>query len=78
MHVTLVPSGEQFEVEADESILDGALRAGINLPHSCKAGRCASCRASLLQGSVRYPRGRPVGRSAEEELICSAPGGWKS
>jgi len=77
MHVTLSPSGEQFEIEADESILDGALRAGINLPHSCKAGRCASCRASLLQGSIRYPRGRPVGLSAEEErdgyvLLCQA------
>ncbi len=77
MHVTLVPSGEQFEVEGDEPILDGALRAGLNLPHSCKAGRCASCRARLVRGSIRYPRGRPVGLSAEEErdgyvLLCQA------
>ncbi len=77
MHVTLAPSGEQFEVEHDEPILDGALRAGLNLPHSCKAGRCASCRARLLRGRVRYPRGRPVGLSSEEErdgyvLLCQA------
>ena len=77
MHVTLVPSGEEIEVEPQESILDAALRAGINLPHSCKAGRCGSCRARLLRGTVRYPRGRPLALTAEEEaagevLLCQA------
>jgi CDP-4-dehydro-6-deoxyglucose reductase len=77
MHVTLVPSGEQIEAENGESILDAALRAGINLPHSCKAGRCGSCRARLVSGRVRYPRGRPLALSAEEEaagdvLLCQA------
>lgn len=77
MHVTLVPSGDQFEVEREESILDAALRAGLNLPHSCKAGRCASCRARLIDGRVRYPRGRPLGLTVEEEatgfvLLCQA------
>lgn len=75
MHVTLVPSAEQFEVEREESILDAALRAGLNLPHSCKAGRCGSCRARLVSGRVRYPQGRPLGLSADEErdgyvLLC--------
>ena len=77
MHVTLVGSGEQFEVEREESVLDAALRAGLNLPHSCKAGRCGSCRARLVSGRVRYPRGRPIGLSAGEEqegyvLLCQA------
>lgn len=77
MHVKLVPTGEQFEVERDESILDAALRAGINLPHSCKAGRCGSCRARLTSGRVRYPRGRPPALSDAEEregyaLLCQA------
>ena len=52
MHVTLVPAGEQIEVEPGESILGAALRAGLNLPHSCKAGRCGTCRARVLSGSV--------------------------
>lgn len=77
MQVKLVPSGEHFEVEADESILDGALRAGLNLPHSCKGGRCGSCRARLLRGEVRYPRGRPAALTEAEEragevLLCQA------
>jgi len=77
MHVTLVPTGEEIEVGAGESILDAALRAGLNLPHSCRAGRCGSCRARLVRGSVHYPRGRPPALTAEEEaagevLLCQA------
>lgn len=77
MHVTLVPSGEQIEVEPGESILDAALRAGLNLPHSCKAGRCGTCKARVLHGSVTYPAGRPLALSAAEQdsgyaLLCQA------
>ncbi len=58
-------------------MLDAALRAGINLPHSCKGGHCAACRARLVEGSVSYPDGRPPGLSATEELdgyalLCEA------
>jgi CDP-4-dehydro-6-deoxyglucose reductase len=77
MHVTLVPAGEQIEVEAGESILDAALRSGLNLPHSCKAGRCGSCRARILSGRVSYPAGRPLALTEAEDregyaLLCQA------
>jgi ring-1,2-phenylacetyl-CoA epoxidase subunit PaaE len=36
----------------DESILDAAARAGIELPFSCKAGVCATCRTKLVRGQV--------------------------
>jgi CDP-4-dehydro-6-deoxyglucose reductase len=58
-------------------VLEGALAAGLNLPHSCKSGHCASCRARLRAGEIEYPNGLPVGLTAEEAqagnvLLCQA------
>ncbi|HEV8333896.1 MAG TPA: 2Fe-2S iron-sulfur cluster-binding protein [Steroidobacteraceae bacterium] len=75
--ITLFPSQQVIFVEEGETILDAALRAGLNLPHSCKGGHCSSCRARIRDGSIVYPRGRPLGLMAEEEregyaLLCQA------
>jgi CDP-4-dehydro-6-deoxyglucose reductase, E3 len=75
--VTLLPSQQIITVEDDESILDAALRVGLNLPHSCKAGHCSSCRARIVAGRIAYPKGRPLGLMEQEErdglvLLCQA------
>lgn len=36
----------------DNSVLDAALRAGVDLPFACKGGVCCTCRAKLESGEV--------------------------
>ena len=39
-------------VQQDETLLDAALRAGLDLPFSCRAGMCSTCRARVIKGAV--------------------------
>lgn len=36
-----------------ETVLNGALRNGIDFPYSCKVGGCAACKCKLVSGKVR-------------------------
>ena len=35
-----------------ETLLEAALKAGLNAPYSCQAGMCASCMCQVVEGSV--------------------------
>lgn len=53
--VTLCVDGRTFEFtlhQHGDNILDAALHHGIDLPYSCKAGVCCTCRARLVAGEV--------------------------
>lgn len=55
--VTVIIDGRRrnFSMPRDgtESILDAAARAGIDLPYSCTAGVCSTCRTRVVKGNVR-------------------------
>jgi ring-1,2-phenylacetyl-CoA epoxidase subunit PaaE len=54
-HVTVTLDGGQqpFTMrQREETLLDGAIRAGIDVRYSCKSGVCATCRAKLTSGEV--------------------------
>jgi len=76
--VHIDPGGHEITVTAGENVLAAALAAGIPLPHSCRAGRCASCKARLIEGRIAYPEDRlPPGIVASEAargevLLCQA------
>lgn len=36
----------------NETLLDAALRAGLNAPYSCQAGMCAACMCQVIEGKV--------------------------
>ena len=75
--VTVQPSGHQFEVQADQTVLDAALDAGIVLPYSCRNGTCSSCRGKVLEGEVDAGRAPELVLSPDEReqgftLFCQA------
>ncbi len=77
MRVSLNKSGRSFSVAPGQPVLDAALDAGLNLPHSCKGGNCGACRARLLHGQLHYPNGPPLGLADSEVaegliLLCQA------
>ena len=75
--VLIEPGGHAIRVPRDANVLGVALAAGLALPHSCRGGRCASCKSRLLSGVIEYPYGTPPGITAAEiargeVLLCQA------
>jgi propane monooxygenase reductase component len=54
--IRLEPVGIEFEVDEDETVLDGAFRQGLMLMHGCKEGQCAACKSFLMDGEVDLDR----------------------
>jgi ring-1,2-phenylacetyl-CoA epoxidase subunit PaaE len=53
--VTIVMDGRRrsFTMRMDdETVLEAAARAGIELPFSCRAGVCSTCRTKVIRGAV--------------------------
>ena len=76
--VTVIADGMRRSVQfraGDRSVLDAGLRAGLDLPYSCKGGMCCTCRARLLEGQVRMERNyslEPAEVDAGYVLTCQA------
>ena len=51
---SLIVDGKRREVAVQDgdTILDAALRAGLDLPYACKGGMCSTCRAKVVEGRV--------------------------
>jgi ring-1,2-phenylacetyl-CoA epoxidase subunit PaaE len=51
---TIIHEGKRrtVPVAPGEPVLEAALRAGMNLPWSCRGGMCSTCRARLIEGAA--------------------------
>lgn len=75
--VRIEPHARTIRTRPGQAVLEAALDAGLNLPHSCKSGHCSSCRALLRAGEITYPQGPPPGLTPAEQqagqiLLCQA------
>ena len=52
--VELKKSGRTFTVEEDETVLEAAIRQGVQLPYGCKNGACGSCKGKVLEGRMEH------------------------
>src|SRR5574340_280110 len=52
-HVTIQPSGHEFFVEGNDTLLEAALRNGVSLNYGCSNGNCGGCKARVVSGEVK-------------------------
>ena len=65
MSVITLSNGTRFDAERGTSILEAAQSRGFVLEHSCRTGRCGSCKARVASGSTAALRD-PVALSDDE------------
>lgn len=51
-HQVLIPEGRRFDCAPTQSLLGAAEAAGVVVDHSCRTGRCGSCRARVVEGGT--------------------------
>ena len=74
--VRLLPSGHSFTLQATDSLLEGALRAGLAPNYGCSNGNCGLCKARVVSGTTTKIRHHDYVISAAEKalgyvLMCS-------
>lgn len=55
-HITLQPSGKDYFVEGNDTLLEAALKAGLALNYGCSSGNCGLCKARVISGQVMKTR----------------------
>lgn len=75
-HVKVKPSGREFFVEGNETVLEAALRAGLAPSYGCRNGNCGLCKARIVSGKIQQVNQTDYPLSASERaqghaLLCS-------
>jgi len=55
-NIKIILDGDEIDLNLDSTginILDAAQEAGADLPYACKGGVCCTCKAKIIEGSVR-------------------------
>ncbi|MBL7882646.1 MAG: 2Fe-2S iron-sulfur cluster binding domain-containing protein [Bacteroidia bacterium] len=74
---TIIMDGDEKEVELlpNETILEAALRVGMDAPYACQGGSCCTCRALIEEGKVDMAVNYALSKSEVERgyiLTCQS------
>lgn len=74
---TIIMDGDErvIELEPNETILEAALRVGLDAPYACQGGSCCTCRALLENGKVDMAVNYALSKSEVERgyiLTCQS------
>jgi len=68
--IRIAGSDVSFPCEAQETVLDAALKAGIEIPYSCRKGVCGNCVARVSNGEFKRGVMSAEAVSEGQELLC--------
>lgn len=74
--VQLQPSGHDFFVDGNDTLLESSLRVGMPVNYGCSNGNCGKCKARLISGDIKKVRNHDYTLSESEKhqgyfLMCS-------
>ena len=77
VQLTVVLDGKPYDMpmNKNEKILDIALTLGLDLPYSCKAGVCCTCRCKVVEGTTEMEKNFTLEKPEVEQgfiLSCQA------
>ena len=73
--LTLDGEDHTVQIKAGETLLQAALAAGIDAPHSCTQGKCGTCMSWLKSGEVTMASARALSPRNKERgyvLACQS------
>ncbi len=75
-NVSVRPSGREFLVEGNDTLLQAGLKAGLSFNYGCGGGTCGLCKARIVSGEVRPVQAADYRLSTAEQqqgyvLLCS-------
>lgn len=56
VRITIENSGRSFDCAPGDTLLAGALRAGVGIAYECSSGGCGSCKVELVEGDLEVTR----------------------
>lgn len=75
LEIELDGEAHKMHCSGSETLLDAAISAGINAPHSCKSGLCGACMCKLEEGKVSMQKNEALDQNMLDKsfiLSCQA------